>query len=240
MRLVLLCALLFACDRPAPPKAEAADGVSRVVEHEGVAWRVFDLDLRRVKLALLGQAEGEPRTFKALDLKGERLVMATNAGIFQDDRTPNGLHVERGQELHALERADGEGNFYLKPNGVFWVDARGAHVAASERYAPEGEVVLATQSGPLLLDRGKVHPKFTSPGTSRKVRSAVGVDARGHVLVAFSREPVSFIDSATLFQRLKCKDALYLDGEISGVLTPEGIEGFQHHEYGGLLVATER
>ncbi len=248
--LTLLCACeLATCARgreaaaASPRVADASDAA--VIDHAGTQWLVLELELARVKLELVGQAAGEPRTFEALRAylaaRGERLVMATNAGIFAEDRTPLGLFIEAAREVRPLAREDGVGNFYLKPNGVFWLDARGAHVAATERYAPEGTVSLATQSGPLLLEGGNVHPSFTAPGTSLKVRSAVGVDARGHVWIALSRGPVSFIDSATLFRdRLGCGDALYLDGEISGVLRPGGVDGIANHTYAGLIVASVR
>ncbi|MFT3925991.1 MAG: phosphodiester glycosidase family protein [Myxococcales bacterium] len=214
----------------------------REVTHEGAEWWVAELDLREVKLGLLGQRPGEPQTFEELSeyLLGrpERLVVATNAGIFDPGRVPVGLHVEDGEELHALSTAEGSGNFFLKPNGVFWVDAQGAHVAATKRFAAQGKLELATQSGPLLLDHGVMHPSFSEPGTSLRVRSAVGVDAAGHVFFALSQAPVSFATSAKLFlDVLHCQDALYLDGEISALLTPERVAGTPH-PYAALLVAT--
>jgi uncharacterized protein YigE (DUF2233 family) len=227
-----------------PVEARPRASERRVIKHEQAEWLVFEFDLAEVKLELLGQAAGEPQSFDALKTflkeRGDRLRMATNAGIFDAELHPVGLHIERTEELHPISTADGSGNFFLKPNGIFWVDERGAHVAATGSYRPHGPVQLATQSGPLLLDRGIVHPSFSSPGSSLKVRSAVGVDRQGHVVFVLSRSPVSFIDTATLFRDvLACDHALYLDGEISAVLTKDGVEG-RAHSYAGLLVATER
>ncbi|HRI70052.1 MAG TPA: phosphodiester glycosidase family protein [Polyangium sp.] len=246
--------LLLSCEsRPAsstdssvPPASSVtqAAGAFRWVHHNAADWITFDLDLTAVDLALVGQAPNEPRTLGALrpflTMHNRELVMATNAGIFNPAHRPVGLHIQHGQEFAPLSNADGEGNFYLKPNGVFWIDASGAHVAPTEHYAPKGKIELATQSGPLLTTQGRLHPAFVASSTSLRTRSGVGVDARGHVVFALSRERVTFYATATLFRDvLGCPDALYLDGEISSVAAP-GLPAPEAQEYGGLLVATKR
>src|SRR5262249_21363462 len=141
MRAVLLTLTLatVACSA-----AVAAPGEPRTVSHEGANWLVFELDLARVELELVGQRAGEPVTLAGVTghvaRQKRELVMATNAGIFSPERRPLGLYVQHGELLSALSTADGEGNFFLKPNGVFWLDRRGAHVAASAAYAPHGKV----------------------------------------------------------------------------------------------------
>jgi uncharacterized protein YigE (DUF2233 family) len=205
---------------------------------------VFDIDLARLDLHLLGQLPGEPRKLKELPqyVRSQRLrwAVATNAGIFDPQLKPVGLHIQGGQQLHALSTAQGQGNFFLKPNGVFWVDEHGAHVAETSRFVPGATVALATQSGPLLLEAGSIHPAFSATGTSLKVRSAVGVDTRGHVQLALSQAPVNFHATASLFRDvLDCPNALYLDGYISAIAAP-GMQPVREHEYAGLLVATWR
>ena len=139
-----------------------------------------------------------------------------------------------------LSTSKGEGNFYLLPNGVFWLDEQGAHVAPTDRYAAHGRVTLATQSGPLLLDAGQLHPAFQEGSTSLRVRSGVGVNAQGRVVLVLSRDRVSFHATATLFRdALACPNALYLDGEISAISAPR-IEPRERHEYAGLLVVKQR
>lgn len=248
----LLGLCLFACETQAPPRSRRSAQVAepaaqlgvrrRMLQHEGASFLSYELDLAHVRLTLVGQRGGEPYAFAALQpflaARGRELVVATNAGIFDPERRPLGLHVQQGDLLHPLSRAEGEGNFFLKPNGVFWLDAQGAHVAASERYAGGAEVLLATQSGPLLVSEQQVHPAFSRSSSSLRVRSGVGVDARGRVLLALSLAPVTFFAMATLFRDLlACPNALYLDGEISGIASP--LEGRPPaHEYASLLVAT--
>ncbi|MFY8098761.1 MAG: phosphodiester glycosidase family protein, partial [Allorhizobium sp.] len=81
---------------------------------------------------------------------------------------------------------------------------------------------FATQSGPMLVIDGKLHPRFLPDSDSFKIRNGVGVDAQGRVVMVVSRVPVRFYDFATLFRdRLACDNALYLDGTISSVFIAE-------------------
>lgn len=248
---LLVLSTLSACqDAKSSPQSSRAAPVQWVLapyhtlRHQGIEWLFFDLDLTKVEISLVGQRPAEPARLAAIEpllRKRQRtLVMATNAGIFSPERRPMGLHVQEGEVLSALSLGAGEGNFFLKPNGVFWVDQRGAHVTRAEDYNADGKVQLATQSGPLLLERAQIHPAFSEKSTSLRVRSGVGVDGRGHVIVALSRGRVSFHAMATLFRDvLGCPDALFLDGEISALAAPN-LPAPPPVDYGGILVATLR
>ncbi len=48
-----------------------------------------------------------------------------NAGMYHEDLSPVGLYVEEGREQAILQTGGGEGNFFLKPNGVFFVTRAG-------------------------------------------------------------------------------------------------------------------
>jgi uncharacterized protein YigE (DUF2233 family) len=234
--LVLASALAAACSRAS---SAAPAVVQREIEHEGALWDVFEIDLTRAELRLYGQADPTLRTFAAvrakLDRQGARWAMLTNGGIFHPGERPAGLHIEGGRKYAPLELADGEGNFFLKPNGVFYVDDRGAHVVPSDAYAASDSVALATQSGPLLLHANAPHPRFRANSTSLTKRSAVGVRDPQHVVLAVSRGPVSFLNAATLFRdALRCPDALYLDGTISDFATPARLPA-EARRYGSVL-----
>lgn len=234
---------------------ELPAGVSlREVVHQGAHYTVASIDLRAVAFDLYGQdpEHGAVQTIPALNAwlraRGQRMVLATNSGIYETDGRPLGLHVERGRELMAVNPGAGEGNFYLAPNAVFYVDgAAGSevgHVVETSLFAAEpAGVRLATQSGPALLLNGELHPRFLPESDSLKLRSGVGVATRAPsvVHIAISEGTVNFHDFATLFRdALGCTDALYLDGTVS-VLNAPGRRGEAHSQgvFGGILVVTE-
>jgi prepilin-type processing-associated H-X9-DG protein len=151
--------------------------------------------------------------------QAERLRFAMNAGMYDRAGKPIGLYVEDGRERRPLNTRNASGNFHLKPNGVFSVDADGrVAVAASERFRPAAGIRWATQSGPMLVIDGQLHPKFSADGTSLYVRNGVGVSDPDTAWFAISEEPVSFGRFARLFRdRLGCANALFLDGSVSSL-----------------------
>lgn len=155
--------------------------------------------------------------------EGRTLTFATNSGIYAPGLKPLGLHVERGRTLVPLNMARSGGNFALLPNGVFWVKGTQVGVTETRRYATLNvQPTFATQSGPLLLQGGKVHPEFNRSSTSFKLRSGVGVCRDGQVRFAVSAGPVNFYSFAVFFRdTLGCPDALYLDGSLSAYATAE-------------------
>jgi uncharacterized protein YigE (DUF2233 family) len=156
---------------------------------------------------------------RAMWTEGKRPLFVMNAGMFHEDRSPVGLYVEDGKVLVHADAADGEGNFYMKPNGIFFIAGNRAGVMETGRFSKEKpKVDFATQSGPMLVIDGVVHPKISPRGTSRHVRNGVGVRGPHTVVFAISKRPVTFGDLATLFKdRLGIANALYLDGSISGI-----------------------
>src|SRR5690606_27543866 len=112
----------------------------REVTFEGVRMSVVEVDLRKDQLELvLKDSEGLPlKTFARLEdhveAQGRKLVFAMNAGMYEPDYSAVGLHVENGQEIHPLNNRPGEGNFYLKPNGVFLVGEKGARIVDAVKY----------------------------------------------------------------------------------------------------------
>jgi uncharacterized protein YigE (DUF2233 family) len=160
---------------------------------------------------------------RVLAARGEKLVFAMNAGMYHPDRRPVGLYVENGREAAPLNRRGGPGNFHMRPNGVFWIDAKGAHVTETTRFAAlKAKPIYATQSGPMLVIGGALHPRFLGRSESAKIRNGVGVCKDGKVRFAISDAPVEFRAFALFFRdRLGCADALYLDGSISGMHAPD-------------------
>ena len=161
--------------------------------------------------------------FREMLKGGELPVFAMNGGMYERDLTPVGLYVEEGRELKAANTRDGWGNFHLKPNGVFWLADGKAGVEETGAYLRRApKVDYATQSGPMLVIGGKLHPAFLPESDSLKIRNGVGIDREGRVHFVVSDDPVRFYDLALLFRdRLGCPDALFLDGSISSLYAPD-------------------
>lgn len=151
--------------------------------------------------------------------RAERLRFAMNAGMYDRTGRPIGLYVENGRERRPINRRDGPGNFHLKPNGVFSVDADGrVAVTTAERFRPGQKIEWATQSGPMLVIDGELHPRFSADGSSLYVRNGVGVADPDTAWFAISEQPVSFGRFARFFRdRLGCGNALFLDGSVSSL-----------------------
>jgi len=236
--LVLLCV---------SPHATASEAAVRVVTHAGARFTVATLSPSSLRLFWKrpdGTRFGSFEALRdALAESGQRLVFATNAGIFEPDFTPSGLHVEDGHLLVPLNLREGRGNFYMRPNGVFFIGAKGAAVVSSNEYSahPRKDVRLATQSGPLLVNRGALHPAFKAGSKNLHVRSGVGVASPTQVVFAISQQPVSLHAFATLFRdQLGCPDALYLDGFISRVYAPDiGLSSLEG-DFAGILAVSEK
>ena len=197
---------------------------AETVTRDGVRYFVWKAKPEKVRV-VWKDADGKPMrdfpTAKAfLEGKGEKPVMLMNGGIFEPGGIPSGLLVQDGKQLHAVNRRDGKGNFFLKPNGIFLISDKGARVMETGKWPPVGEkVTYAVQSGPLLLENGKVHPAFNQGSKSRLLRNGVGVAEDGTVVFAISdakgeRYPNLF-GFADLFRSLGCRNALFLDGDIS-------------------------
>ncbi len=220
-------------------------GGRRAWSSDSVTAMAFDLAQHRVSLHWKDAAGRPYRAIRALAdalaRRGERVVAVTNAGIYDRDGTPLGLHVEDGAVLRPLNRDGGAGNFFLKPNGVFSISGGVARVSETTAFRLGPAVETATQSGPLLVQDGAVHPAFRPGSTSRRSRNAVGVRADGAVVLAMTRVPVNFWHMATFMRdRAGCPSALYLDGVISQLWATGGGPPEARYPYVGLLAVTAR
>ncbi len=215
---VLLFALLI------PGAAHAA---CRDMTFDGVGYTVCDVQAGD-DLRLFSQGEGgNLGSFAAVNAMlaeaGEALTFAMNAGMYHPDRRPVGLYIEDGVEQTPLVTTAGPGNFGLLPNGVFCIDEDGFAVIESRRYAANPpDCRYATQSGPMLVIGGALHPRFLPDSDSVNVRNGVGVSADGQTAIfAMSGAAVNFDAFARLFRdALQTPNALFLDGSISRLYAP--------------------
>ena len=152
----------------------------------------------------------------------KKLLLAMNGGMYMENRLPLGLYVENGEMKKRLNTSSGSGNFYLKPNGVFYIlKDHTARITATGAFRLTANIQYATQSGPLLLADGKIHSSFKKGSSNLNIRNGVGILPDGRVVFAMSKAGVSFYDFAEYFKNLGCKDALYLDGFVSRTYCPE-------------------
>jgi uncharacterized protein YigE (DUF2233 family) len=154
---------------------------------------------------------------------GARLAFAMNGGMYHPDRSPVGLHVAPGGTRAPLVTSPGPGNFGMLPNGVFCVEEDHARVIETRRFARTApDCRYATQSGPMLVIDGALHPRFIQGSDSRFVRNGVGTSRDGRrVWFLISDAPVSFHRFARVFRdHLGARQALYLDGKVSRLHAP--------------------
>ncbi len=184
----------------------------------------FDVERHTIKLFHSDPEGAVYRHFDALatslETNGQDLIFAMNAGMYHTNRDAVGLFIEDGVERYKINRNKGPGNFHLLPNGIFYLEGNRAGVAATETYVSSAiQPDFATQSGPMLVIDGKLHPRFIKDGTSRKIRNGVGVSDDGKtVTFALSEERVNFYDFGRLFRdQLNIDNALFLDGSISRI-----------------------
>ena len=155
---------------------------------------------------------------EVLALEGKRLAFAMNAGMYHDDRSPVGHYVEDRQEQMRVISNPGPGNFGLLPNGVFCIREGRADVFETLTYVDQAPGCrFASQSGPMLVIDGKLHPRFLPNSTSRYIRNGVGTSADGkRAVFAISDDYVAFHEFGSLFRdELKTPNALFFDGNIS-------------------------
>ncbi|WP_273524951.1 phosphodiester glycosidase family protein [Rhodosalinus sediminis] len=227
LRATRAAALAAALAAPLAAPLAAAD--CRPLEHEGRPYTVCEVtpehdDLRLFHSDATGAPYGHFGTLEAaLEDRGLRLGPAMNAGMYHPDRAPVGLYVEEGEERMYLVTSDGPGNFGLLPNGVLCLRPGRADVIETRAFARRAPACrFATQSGPMLVIDGALHPRFLPDSTSRYIRNGVGTAADGARLVmAISETPVTFHEFGRLFRdALGVEQALYLDGNVSRLHAP--------------------
>ena len=205
--------------------AECQDFKFQEVPFTACTAKIPEDDIRLFLYDKTGNIYGQ---FQKLDnfLKEERLniIFATNGGMYHADRSPVGMYVENFKEFSPLIISDGPGNFGLLPNGVFCFNNKEFLILETESFATRKiQCQYATQSGPLLVIDGKIHPKFIKNGTSKFVRSGVGISRDGSkAIFLISNQAVNFHHFASTFlDRLEIDNALYLDGNISRLYSPK-------------------
>ena len=165
------------------------------------------------------------RGFPSLSAESDipTVAFAVNGGMYDTRSRPIGYYVEDREKLHEINQQNGDGNFYLKPNGIFFGTDSDWRILTSEAFDAEIDArpEFGTQSGPMLVINGEVHAEFAADGQSKYIRNAVGIDAQGGAHFVISDQPVSFGKMARMMRdKAGTPNALYLDGEVSALWNP--------------------
>ena len=236
-------------DEPSPtPSASfaAAPSACRAVIFETIALTHCTANpaTHRITMANLG-ADKQPfgsLTAFATSVDPATIAFAVNGGMYGDDLKAIGYYVEQGERLSELNRGEGTGNFYMKPNGVFFgTDGQWRVLGSNTFFETVGDrPEFGTQSGPLLLIDGKLHPDVQDDGPSKAIRNGVGVDSAGKAHFVISDAPVSFGQLARYFRdEVKVANALYLDGQVSSLWDPASGR-LDKARVGPIIVVTNR
>lgn len=185
---------------------------------------------------------GSIQNLKAsLNQNGKELVFAMNGGMYKKDRTPQGLFIENGITKTAIDTANGNGNFYLKPNGIFYLTNKNEpRIVQTASFTNNRNIKFATQSGPMLLVDGEIHKAFNKTSTNLNIRNGVGILPGGQVIFALSKKEINFYDFATFFREKGCKNALYLDGFVSRAYCPSQNWKQTDGDFGVIIAVTKK
>lgn len=206
----------------------AADACEEV-QFDGAWFTACEIDLTQtdLRLFLRDEAGDVYGTFSRIEAdlpQGMRLGVAMNAGMYHDDRRPVGLYIEDGAQEMRIVTSAGPGNFGLLPNGVLCLNDQSAAVIESRQFAADDiSCRYATQSGPMLVIDGALHPRFIEDSNSLNIRNGVGILEEGaRLAMVISDEPVNFHHFGRFFRdHLGARNALYLDGRVSRLHAPE-------------------
>jgi uncharacterized protein YigE (DUF2233 family) len=211
-------------------------------------YTVYRVDLRKQKLRFFWANErNQPiRTIGGLRdwlaTKKQELVFATNAGMYDENHRPIGYYVQDGVRKVGINRYECSGNFCLKPNGIFGLKKdTSAFVVETDQYKlTSADLIGATQSGPMLVVDGKIHPRFNPKSDNLNIRSGVGIVNSREVVFAISDNLVSFYEFATFFRdQLHCQNALFLDGTISRMFIAENSRYALDGDFGPMIAVVK-
>ena len=154
--------------------------------------------------------------------KNKTLLFAMNGGMYKTDASPLGLFIQNQKTLAPLNNSTGNGNFYLQPNGIFYITTDNLpKICVTTDFNASQNIKYATQSGPMLVVDGQIHSAFKEGSANLNIRNGVGILPDNKIVFAMSKEGINFYDFAKYFQSIGCKNALYLDGFVSRTYLPE-------------------
>lgn len=220
------------------------------IRYRGKLYKVYVVKLREANIQMVWKdKDGEPLSnFNRLrdQMRNDKreMIFAMNGGIFNPQLEPVGLYIEKGRQMRPLNLKDAPGNFFLKPNGVFYIDENDkAGIIRSDKFEQAvavKEIQYAQQSGPQLLIDGEIHSAFTEGSVNQTVRNGVGIIDENTVVFAISQTKVNLHEFASMFkEKYGCLNALYLDGAISEIYGKEDNDKSFRNRFSAMIVDSE-
>lgn len=228
---IILCCFVLSCDRKVKPEDDfVLFEANPKIENVSLYWKDTDgtilKSISRLKLKT--------------QRNDKRLKFAMNGGMFCIKNIPKGLYIENFKVLHPIDTLSGKGNFYLQPNGIFYLTKNNeAGIVESKAFTHDSHIKYATQSGPLLLINKKINPILKKDSKNTNIRNGVGILKNGNIIFIMSKDEVNFYNFASVFKDAGCEKALYLDGFVSRTYYPEKRWIQEDGDFGVMIGVTE-
>lgn len=221
-------------------------GLFKTATFRNKRYFVCELEPKKYKIELFNRIDSKnsQHHFSSIDsLKGSSLVLVVNGGMFMEDLRPLGLYVSNEKTYMRIKRdTAGYGNFYMQPNGIFIIDKSSKpQLITTREYTDKTPVMLATQSGPMLVTKNRINGNFKKGSANVNIRNGVGINKKGNIVFVTSDDFVNFHEFAELYRdHLDCDNALYLDGAVSQYYAPELRQTAQTYRLGVFIVVTRK
>jgi len=209
---------------PAPAGLQFTERRVKSETDDATLW-VVTFDPKTHAFAVMDNPEGSFDLGTAAEKRG--ILAGVNGGYFHPDRTPLGLLVRQGVELHPLEHAK-------LLSGVLSVTATGITIQRTGAFKSSPAVREALQAGPFLVERGQ--PITGLEATKSAARTVVFQDAKGRCGFLIGKSATlagaaEILATPGVFPEGKIVRALNLDGGSSTALWVRGTPPFYAHEW---------
>ena len=213
--------------RPAPAALEFSEREVTDGSERATLW-VVSFNPKTHAFAVMDNPEGDFNLGSAAEKRGA--IAGVNGGYFHPDRTPLGLVVRQGVEIHPLERAK-------LLSGIVSITPAAVSIQRPSAFKPSAAVREALQAGPFLVEGGKAINGLDT--TRSAARTVVFQDAKGRAgfLIAKSAtlaEMAAILATPAVFPEGKIVRALNLDGGSSTALWVRGTPPFYAREWKGV------